>query len=195
MDTLDINQILEITGTALGLVYVVLEVLKKKFMWVVGLLTSAIYIYVFGSRGFYAMAGLNVYYVLISIYGFWKWTKAPDICHIPKVFALRGAVVLGLLFVSLGFLLGSLETAAMPWMEALITALSIVCTWMLSRSYIEQWWLWILANGLAAVMYAMQGMYPTVLLCTAYLLASIIGLRRWRQQLQRQQQQQQVKRG
>ena len=50
MDTLDINQILEITGTALGLVYVVLEVLKKKFMWVVGLLTSAIYIYVFGDR-------------------------------------------------------------------------------------------------------------------------------------------------
>ena len=171
---------IEIFGALAGIVYVVLEIYKHRSMWIVGILTSLVYIYIFALNGFYAMAGLNVYYVVISLYGLWSWKVAPNICRIGKRTAIVCLLATAVLFLLLTFALGHCTNAPLPYADALITSLSFVATWMLSRSYLEQWWIWIVANLLAIGVYGSQELYPTALLYVAYLVAAIIGLRRWR---------------
>ena len=170
---------IEIFGALTGAVYVILEILKRRSMWIVGILTSLIYIYVFGRFRFYAMMGLNSYYVGISIYGLWRWKAAPHICRISKRTASFCLLAIIVIFLFLYFLLEYFTNAHIPWADALITSMSVVATWMLSCSYLEQWWIWMAVNLLAVAVYGWQGLYPTALLYIAYTAAAVVGYRRW----------------
>lgn len=52
-------------------------------MWIVGFLTSSVYVFVFFFSKIYADMGLNLYYVFVSIYGFWQWTRQRKMTHRP----------------------------------------------------------------------------------------------------------------
>ena len=70
------EQLLEYFGVLTGLLYLFLEIRQHRAMWVVGFLTSLVYVFVFFFSKIYADMGLNIYYVAISIYGFWQWTRS-----------------------------------------------------------------------------------------------------------------------
>ena len=67
--------ILEISGTAAGLLYVWLEIKHRRSMWIVGIVMSLCYIVVFGVEGLYASMGLYVYYLGMSLYGWVQWGR------------------------------------------------------------------------------------------------------------------------
>lgn len=64
---------LEIFGAAAGIIYVFLEIRQNIWLWPVGIITSAVYIIVFFTSKFYADMSLQVYYVIISFYGWYIW--------------------------------------------------------------------------------------------------------------------------
>ena len=66
---------MEIFTLVTGLVYIVLEIRQKNFMWVVGVATSLAAIYTFWSQHLYASMILNVYYFCISFWGLYQWRK------------------------------------------------------------------------------------------------------------------------
>ena len=70
------EQLLEYFGVLTGLLYLFLEIRQHRAMWVIGFLTSLVYVFVFFFSKIYADMGLNIYYVAISIYGFWQWTRS-----------------------------------------------------------------------------------------------------------------------
>ncbi len=69
------EQLMEYFGVATGLLYLGLEIRQHRAMWVVGFLTSLVYVFVFFRAKIYADMGLNCYYVAISVYGFWQWSR------------------------------------------------------------------------------------------------------------------------
>jgi nicotinamide mononucleotide transporter len=69
-----------------------------------------------------------------------------------------------------------------PLWDGLITSLSVVATWMLTRKYLEQWYVWIVANSIAVIVYLAIGMYPTAVLFIVYFVMAIIGVRAWRRE-------------
>ena len=66
---------MEIFGVLTGFIYVFLEAKQNKLLWPLGIITSGVYIWVFYDSAFYADMGLQVYYVLISIYGWYAWNQ------------------------------------------------------------------------------------------------------------------------
>ena len=70
------GHILEIFGAVTGIVYVILEIRRNILLWPLGIVTSAVYIVVFGDNGFYAGMVLQGYYVIISVYGWYAWHRA-----------------------------------------------------------------------------------------------------------------------
>ncbi|HMT67514.1 MAG TPA: nicotinamide riboside transporter PnuC, partial [Bacteroidales bacterium] len=71
------ENIVEVFGAVTGIAYMILEIRRNIFLWPLGIITSAVYIYVFGREGFYANMGLQVYYLVISIYGWYMWRRQP----------------------------------------------------------------------------------------------------------------------
>ena len=64
---------IEVCGAATGLVYLWFSIKQHFLTWPLGLATSLFYIYIFFVSKFYADMALQVYYVVISIYGWWAW--------------------------------------------------------------------------------------------------------------------------
>ena len=69
------NNYIEIFGAVTGILYVFLEIRQTIWLWPVGIVTSAVYIWVFFTGKLYADMSLQGYYLVISILGWYWWAK------------------------------------------------------------------------------------------------------------------------
>lgn len=173
-----------------GVIYIILEIRQKNLMWAVGILTSLAAMWVFFSQGLYASFSLNVYYLITAVIGLWQWGRDKDkIAHsgdstihlrrlTPAVMVLSLIAVAGGTF-GLAAVMELLENP-MSYLDSMVAMLSAVATWWLVRSYIQQWWLWIAANSMTAVLCAVQGLWWMTVLYTAYVVSSVIGYVHWK---------------
>ena len=182
---------IEIFGVVTGILYVILEVKQNRFLWPLGIITSAAYIYIFFTGKFYADMGLQVYYVLISIYGWYYWSRGgakETKGALPVVSINRQQLILLFLtfafsWVLIYFVLDRYTDSSVPLGDSFTTALAIVATWMLTRKIIEQWFLWIIANVVSIALYIYKGLYPTVILYAVYAGMAVYGYLEWKRSM------------
>lgn len=182
---------IEIFGVVTGILYVILEVKQNRLLWPLGIVTSAAYVYIFFSGKFYADMGLQVYYVLISIYGWYYWSRGgaqDDKEELPVVRINRQQLILLfitfiLAWVGIYIILDRFTDSTVPLGDSFTTALAIVATWMLTRKIIEQWFLWIIANVVSIALYIYKGLYPTVLLYVVYAGMAVYGYLEWKKSM------------
>ena len=178
---------IEIFALVTGVVYVVLEVLQKNAMWVLGILTGAACAFSFGLQRVWASMGLNLYYVVVSVLGFIRWRRdseqvAEGAIHL-NVLPKRVALVSGGIFVVGGLGLIQLLRVtgdAAPVLDGSATVLSIIGTWWLAQSYLQQWMLWIVADVLSAVLCLTTGQYWMALLYAVYIASAVYGYFHWK---------------
>lgn len=185
------DNIVEIFGAVTGIAYVVLEIRRNILLWPLGIITSAVYMYVFGRTGFYANMGLQGYYLVISFYGWYMWRRQPEtaeagagsnVKRIDSATAAWCVVATAAIWAGLWFVLDRATGSPVPVWDGLIASLSVVATWMLTRKYLEQWYVWIVANAIAVAVYLASGLYPTAVLFFVYFVMAIVGVIRWRQE-------------
>lgn len=183
-----INNYIEIIGAVTGLVYLYLEIKQKIWLWPVGFLTSAFYIYIFFASKFYADMGLQFYYLGVSLYGWWYWvhggkkgeSKTLPVSHIKPRLALILSAITIPIFVLLVFVLKNFTDSPVPYGDSFTTALSIIATWMLARKILEMWWIWMVVNAVSLALYVYKGLYPTSVLFIFYFTMSIVGYLQWK---------------
>ena len=74
---------------------------------------------------------------------------------------------------------GILQENPMSYLDSAATILSAIATWWLVRSYIQQWWLWIVADLMSTILCASQGMWWVTALYAAYTLSAVYGWAHW----------------
>jgi nicotinamide mononucleotide transporter len=182
----------ETTGTILGLIYIGLSIKQKILTWPVGLLSSVFYIVIFFNSKLYAAMGLQVYYALISIYGWYYWKKGQkEESNSNEIFVKRTQASLWIkiltvevvLFIVLYFLLMNLTDSDVPVWDALTTSTSIIATWMLARKLLENWLIWIFTDFVCVFLYLQKGLLPTTFLFTVYTIMAFAGYFEWRKNL------------
>lgn len=194
------EKIIEIFTLLTGVIYVILEIRQKNLMWVLGIFTSLASMWMFYHNGMYASFGLQIYYFVTAFIGLWQWRRdrgdltveqqKQDSSICMRRLPLRTALVSVLLIVAGTFVLswamdrlhalGMLAENPMSLLDASIATISMVATWWLVRSYLQQWWLWIVANVLTIALCCIGQMWWMAALYVAYVAASVIGLRYWR---------------
>ncbi|MBW6537356.1 MAG: nicotinamide riboside transporter PnuC [Mariniphaga sp.] len=188
---------IELIGALLGLLYIYFSIKQHILTWPTGLFTSLLYIVVFFQSGFYADMGLQVYYVAISIYGWYFWLKGGkknSVGHQKKLPARKTQIklllnlllVTILIYAGLLFILLNFTNSTVPYMDSLTTALSITATWMLAKKYIEHWLIWIFADLFSAGLYVYKGLWPTVILFLVYSVMAVLGYIEWKKDLKEQ---------
>ena len=188
------NTVIEIFGVVTGLLYIFFEVKHNKYMWLLGIFIAVAYTYVFAVKGLYAVMAFQIFNFFLSIYGLIKWekderdnAKSEDSKKMVinklgwKETVISVVVTVGLYFL-LDYLLGFFTDESHPILDTIITVLSLLATYWLSRSFIEQWLVWIVVNVLSVILYVRQGMYPTVVLYSAYTIVAFYGYYYWRKQ-------------
>lgn len=190
------DNFIEIFGAVTGMVYVFLEIRQKIWLWPVGVVTSAVYLWVFFTGKLYADMSLQGYYLVISAIGWYWWVKGTGhgaqgegrevILQVTRLKFKTGAIlatVFTVLYFTLWIILSRLTDSPVPEVDSFITSLSVVATWMLARKIYEHWYLWIVVNSVATVLFIVRGLYPTVLLYLVYGIMSFVGLIEWKKSL------------
>ena len=184
---MDWIQAIEVFALVTGIAYVVLEILQKNAMWVLGILTGAACAFSFGVQHVWASMCLNIYYVAISFIGLYKWKKASEqvgegaihLSPLPRKVVLWSAAIL---VVGSLVLIQVLRAAgdAEPRLDAVATVLSVIGTWWLAQSYLQQWMIWIVADVLTTTLCVVTGQYWMAVLYLAYIGSAVYGYIHWK---------------
>lgn len=175
----------EAVSVALGLAYSVLAIRRSRWCWVTGGLSSAIMIYLSLNARLPMQAALQVYYVVISVYGWWHWTREEEAqgTLLVSTWPLRKhlAACAAVLVISAltARWLATQTQAAWPYLDSLTTWGSLYATWLQARVKLENWLYWICIDSVLGFLFGTQGLYFVALLSVLYLGFSAVGFIRW----------------
>lgn len=183
----EVIQAIEIFAMVTGVAYVILEILQKNSMWIVGILTGAACAFSFAVQHVWASMGLNIYYVVISVIGLYRWKKdsgkvEEGEIHLGRLggrTALISAVLAVVGTVAFSVILKSTGDPA-PVLDAVAVILSAIATWWLTMSYVEQWILWIVADIITTLLCVVTGQYLLALMYLAYVAGAVYGYIHWK---------------
>ena len=181
------TEVIEVVALVTGLIYLFLEIIQSNWMWVVGILTGIPVSISFGMQHIWASMALNIYYVIMSVVGIIMWMKASEqtsegayhLARLPrKVLVISTvAAVLGIpALILLLRLTGGQETA----LDAVAFVLSVIGTWWLAKSYLEQWLVWIIADVISTALCVSMGSWWLATLYAAYAGWAVFGYFLWK---------------
>lgn len=184
----------EVIGAVLGLIFLYLEIKENTWLWPVGLLSSIFYVAIFFEAKFYADMGLQVYYVAISIYGWYKWWRGTGteqhnnlpISNLKLMLGIKLLAINVILFFVIAEVLKRFTDSPIPYWDSFTTSLSIIATWMLAKKIIEMWYIWVIANFVSMCLFVWKGLYASVVLFFFYTVMAFVGYYTWRRSLMTQ---------
>lgn len=195
------DKYIEILGTIVGLVYLWLEYKASIHLWIAGIIMPAIYLFVYYNAGLYADFGINIYYLVIALYGWVAWKtgfgltgsksekKELAISHMPKKAVYKAVAAYLAAQAIIAWVLIDFTDSDVPWADSFTTALSIVGMWLLARKYIEQWWVWLVVDIASSVLYVYKGLHFTAILYMLYAIIAIFGYFKWKRLMHNGEQQ------
>ena len=166
---------------------------KKALIWVypTGLVGTILYVYLSFKGDLYGEAAVNLYYTIMSFYGWWNWLrrdqekkKIVQIKFSTKNEWVEQILFFFLLFAIIYFCLVYIKNAfapdAIPWADAFASASALTGMWLMTRKKVESWIWWIITNIASMPLYYVKGFAPTSLYYFILLVLAIFGLKEWK---------------
>lgn len=165
---------------------------RKENIWVypTGIVNVLIYVYLCFYAGLYADMGINAFYFVMSVYGWYNWSrKDADSHHVPisKLSIYQWFLYMGMTAIFFGiiyYLLTKFTDSTVPVFDSFTTSLFIVGMWLMAIKKIENWLLWILGDLLVIPLFAMKGLVFTSVQYIVFLVLAILGYIEWRRRIQ-----------
>lgn len=178
-------KVLEWTAAGFGLVNIALLVFRSVWNYAFGIISVALYVFVFWESRLYAESVLQVFFIAAQVWGWRLWIKAGGEDHRVPVRWLDWRsravwiTVAASLSLNLAWAMDRFTNAAAPYVDGPIAMFSMAAQILLGFRRIENWVLWIAIDIAAVSLYIHRGLYPTAGLYGGMLVMSLIGLREW----------------
>ncbi len=182
----------EVIAVVLGIAYLVLAMRENSLCWYAAFGSTAIFSWLFFDVSLVMESALNVYYLVMAVYGWYVWNKQPQKSALQnelntklpistwsgKQHTLAIGGVLALTFTS-GYLLSENTTAVMPYLDSFTTWGAILTTYMVAKKVLENWVYWFVIDSVAIYLYLDRELYLTALLMAVYVIMVIFGFSAW----------------
>ena len=174
-----------------GVAEVLLARANKILLYPVGIISTVLSLYILFTAGLYAECLLNGYYIVMSVYGWWYWTKKKDLPPVAISYSnhnewmITGIIVVAG-FVVLAAALKYFTTSTVPFWDAWVSTTAWAGMWLLSRRKIENWILLNISN-LFAVPLLLYKQLPMFAILTLFLfIVAVFGYYDWRKIIRQQ---------
>jgi nicotinamide mononucleotide transporter len=172
-----------------GAISVYLSARENIWSWPTAIVNVSLYTIIFHRSGLYSDTGLQVVYLVLSIYGWYQWlyggarhTRLRVSRASRRVWLVAGMT--GIAFwLALAQYTSTLPGVSLPHLDAGLTTLSLIAQWMMTRKILENWILWIIADIVYVPMYVSKSLYVTAGLYAVFLGLAVLGLVQWRRSL------------
>lgn len=180
--------VLELTAVFFGLLSVWFA--KKDNIWVfpTGIINTAIYVYLLWKWSLLGDMMINFYFLVMSIYGWYHWTRRKDgviefpVARMDGYEKKMSAVifVLTLLFVVAVYTFFDKFTHWTSYVDTIVTGFLFVGMWLMARRKIENWIFLIIGDIISIPMYFAKGYTFTSVLFLFLTIVAIFGYLEWK---------------
>lgn len=156
---------------------------------IIGVLLAA-YVYFFMIHPpLYADASLNIYYFLMSVYGWYNWVQKKDSVHYtyPISWCSKSQLNFGIGFflffwAVIYYVLINFTDSNTPILDSLVSASAITAMWWMAKRKIENWLAWIFSNIVAIPLNFYKGLMLFSLMYVLFLAMAWWGYKEWKKQ-------------
>ncbi len=189
------NIVLEITAVIFGLLSVWYAKKDNILVFPTGLVSTFIYAYLLWKWELLGDSMINVYYFIMSIYGWYHWTrKKGDIVEFPIAVMTNKEKVLSmiifiitLIFVTLVYLYFNKFTSWYSYVDTFLTAIFFVGMWLMAKRKIENWIFWIIGDVISIPLYFAKGYTFTSFQFLIFTIIAVYGYLEWKKTLNNSQ--------
>lgn len=176
---------LEVVSVVCGLAYVLLAARENILCWPAALLGTGTAIFLFWDVALLMESALNVYYLLMAVYGWWFWQQGAkqttrQIVSWSGQQHLLALVLIVVLVLLSGFLLSRHTQAALPYVDSFTTWAAVVTTWMVARKVLENWLYWVVIDAVSVWLFIQRELYLYAVLFVLYTIIAVYGYINWR---------------
>jgi nicotinamide mononucleotide transporter len=176
---------IEIAAALLGVINVLLVVRRNVWNYPFGIVMVSLYFFVFWDAKLYSDALLQIFFLLIQLYGWWNWVHSPQVDHgvavdwlnWPK--RLKWAAGTAAMILLWGTGMHRYTDAVAPYADATIAGLSVAAQLLQSLRKVESWVVWITVDALAVGLFIWRGLDVTAGLYALFFILACVGLREW----------------
>jgi nicotinamide mononucleotide transporter len=179
---------LEAVAVVFSMVSVVLANMNNVWLYPTGIVGTVIYVWIMAKVGLYAESLLNLYYLIMSIYGWVLWQKGKEndnpaaISHNnTKDWTITAAICIAGWAILYG-ILSNYTDSTVPALDAVVSATAWAGMWLLAKHKIENWVLLNISNAIAIPLYIYKGIPFTAFLTLFLFIVAIFGYFRWKKQ-------------
>ena len=190
-----LNIMLEILAVIFGIASVWYA--KKESIWVfpTGIISTAIYVYICYQFTLYGDLIINIYYTLMSIYGWYVWALLVKGNHIAittssfndKLKALAIFIITAV-FVVFVYLYFNRFDRITDYFDTFTTGIFFAAMWLMANKKIEHWVLWIGGNIISIPLYFIKGLGFSGIQFTIFLILAYLGYKQWKKTLNKNHQ-------
>ncbi|HYF32469.1 MAG TPA: nicotinamide riboside transporter PnuC [Chitinophagaceae bacterium] len=184
--------LLEYIAVFAGIASVWFSRLENILVYPVGLINTIIYIYLSIQGDLFGEASVNLYYTIMSIYGWILWTKKDRQQH--RVLVITRSTPAGWLkqlgffaffYLAIFFALTYLKETksfapeAIPWADAFASATAFTGMWLMAKKKVESWYWWIATNIASIPLFFVKQFVFTSVYYLVLLVMAVMGLIEW----------------
>jgi len=186
---------IEFTGSLAGVAAVWLATRSNILTWPLGLINIILFFLIFWQVSLYSDVFLQVYFFIISIYGWINWSREQKE-HIPlwRLSSYQRWItftVTVLLTLMMGFLMSHIHhvfpdlfenPAAFPYADSFVAVTSVIANTLMAKRIVENWILWILVNLFGVTIYFLKDIIFVSIEYLIFLGLAIVGHFHWRRE-------------
>ncbi len=185
------TSILEYIAVFSGIISVWFSRKENILVYPTGLANTIIYVYLSFKYHLLGEASVNLYYTVVSFYGWILWAKRDQERHhvVTIKYSTSREWLYQLLFcgffyvvifISLTFLKDAFASGAIPWADALASSTAYTAMWLMAKKKVESWYWWIATNICSIPLYFVKGLVFTSVYYLILLFMAFWGLAEWR---------------
>lgn len=186
----------ETVAVVFSIAYLLFALKENSLCWYCAFVSTAIYTWIFGDVRLYMESLLNIYYLVMAVYGWYQWRKGGASHQGIQItsWGIRqhGRAIVAVVLASIisGYLLAENTEARLPYLDSFTTWSAVLTTWMVARKILENWIYWVVIDAASIYLYLDRELYQTVALFVLYVILAVVGYISWRKKYSKQQGQQ-----
>ena len=177
--------LMEIFAVLFAIIYLLLAVKQDVRCWYAAILSSSLYFFIMLSAKLYMEAYLQIFYILMAVYGWLQWNKVNvnKTKFIVRTWSIKQHVIVISMILIFAYISGNLlniyTKAALPFIDAFTTWGAIVATYMVAKKLLENWIYWFVIDSISILLFLSRELYLTSTLFFVYLIIIYFGYRSW----------------
>lgn len=188
--------VFEFLAFVFGIISVIYAKKENILVYPTGIICTVITIYLLYRAQYFGDMMMNVYYSIMSIYGWWNWSRIKDNRHIVLISKTNKkqyliASFFFLLTIGITFFVYkiNLDYLQIPnYIDIFTSGIFFTAMWLMANKKIESWIFWIVGDIITVPLYSYRGLGILSLQYLIFLILAIQGYYEWKKTLNKQSQ-------